>query len=432
MGGESPQPSDDGCDEDQARILLSKGMQDSPPSAGKRGQPAELIVIGKAEELESMLEDGMIRSGSGSGNTPTHRSRSMSAAGKEVSANSDDKASQGVVMALLCGHALSASLLLVVNKWALQALPYVWVLTTMQFVPAVVLVGLAGSMGLVEVEALKMRKLIAFFPAAGMFFITMTAGNAVVKHSNVDTFIVMRALVPIPAAFLETVALGEPCPRPSSWAGLCTLVLGSLCFASANRGIAIRSASWVCLFLVMMPVDAVLIKHVINTTGLPAWSLVLYQNLIAGSLGIVCIFIFELNTAAARADFSERLRTGGISTWTPVLLSCFLGISVSFFQMKVRRIVSSTAFMVLGVSNKLLALLINQLTMPSNNSFMSVSSVLVSIGGAVCFQQTVKGKGISQAPSTKTESSGANPKAYIAMLAGLVWAGILNVSEKMN
>jgi len=403
-------------------------------TTGKRSHlpSAEMTVIGKAEELESMLEKGKGGNQSGPGNTtPTRRGKREQEQDLAKAIADDNKAAHPFVILLLCGHALSASLLLVVNKWALQALPYVWVLTTMQFVPAVVMVGLAGFLGLVELEMLRMRKLMAFFPAAGMFFITMTAGNAVVKHSNVDTFIVMRALVPIPAALLETIALGEPWPRPQSWAGLATLVFGSMCFANANRGIAIQSASWVCLFLVMMPVDAVLIKHLINTTGLPPWGLVLYQNFIAGSLGLVCTFVFELNSAAARADFAERLTVGGRGVWLPVVLSCFLGISVSFFQMKVRRIVSSTAFMVLGVSNKFLALLINQLTMATNSSFVSIASVLISISGAVCFQQTVKGKGISQAPVPMSEAGGPDPKAYFAMLAGLVWAGVLNMNENM-
>lgn len=428
MGGQSPPAGDLDHQEDN----------DGQTVVSKRNVPE--IIIGNAEELDSLLESGALEMSSSEswtrrkdsdGESPTNRrtSRGAVVASKEQS-GVEEKVSQSAMIAMLCGHAFSASLLLVVNKWALQVLPYVWVLTTMQFVPAVLVVGLAGSLGLVEVEPLKLRKLIAFMPAAGMFFITMTAGNAVVKHSNVDTFIVMRALVPIPAAFLETLSLGEPCPSAKSWLGLCTLVFGAVCFASANRGIAIRSASWVTLFLVMMPVDAVLIKHLINTTGLSPWGLVLYQNLIAGCLGIFCVLVFELNSERARSDFAQKLSGGGKATMMPVLLSCCLGISVSFFQMKVRRIVSSTAFMVLGVSNKLLALLINQLTMKANSSVFSVGSVLLSIGGALFFQQTVKGKGISQAPRLKTESSSANAKAYFAMLAGLVWAGILNVSEK--
>merc|ERR1712086_1157119 len=104
-----------------------------------------------------------------------------------------------------------------------------------------------------------------------------------------------------------------------------------------------------------------------------------------------------------------------------VFLSMLLGVSVSFFQMQVRR----------GISNKLLALLINQVTMEANRSFVSVGSVLMSIAGAVCFQQTVKGRGVSQAASSQSDKDPApNLKAYLAMIAGLFWAGYLNMADQ--
>lgn len=338
--------------------------------------------------------------------------------------------SPAMVAFLVCGHAVSASLLLVVNKWALKVFPYVWVLTTLQFVPTALLVLSLNQLGVMEVDPLERKKLVAFMPAAGMFFITLTAGNAIVKHTNVDTFIVMRSLVPIPCAFLETFALGEPCPRPISWFGLLTILMGAVCYASANRGIALGGLSWMVLFIVMMPVDGVLIKHLINTSGLnTTWGLVLYQNTLAGVFGILCTFMVELSPPGAFEDVTSRLSTGGVHTWLPLVLSTVLGVSVSFFQMSVRKVVSSTAFMVLGVSNKLLALLVNQLTMEANGSFLSISGVVTSIFGAVAFQQTVKGRGIAQAQRPVTAAQKGSGKAMIAMCIGLIWAGVLSAQD---
>merc|ERR1712188_218600 len=115
----------------------------------------------------------------------------------------------------------------------------------------------------------------------------------------------------------------------------------------------------------MMPVDAILIKQLINTMGLTPWGLVFYQNSIAGIFGLCCTIALELNSKEERLHCLAVLVGGGTHTWVPVVMSSLLGIAVSFFQMSVRRIISSTAFMVLGVSNKLLALLINQLVMPT-------------------------------------------------------------------
>jgi len=272
-----------------------------------------------------------------------------------------------------------------------------------------------------------------------MLFITLAAGNAVVKHTNVDTFIVMRSLLPIPCALLESCLLGEPHPRPASWLGLGILLLGAILFAIANRGIAVAGASWGALFLIMMPLSGVFMKRLIITGGLSTtWGLVLYQNTLAGAFGILATAAIELSSLAALHDFYERLAYGGSAVWVPLLLSAASGVSVSFFQMSVRRVVSSTAFMVLGVSNKLLAVFANQLATEANSSLMSVSGVVTSIAGAVVFQQTVKGGGLSQARGdAKGGSEGARPTtrtfgtraAVAAMTLGVGWAALLTAID---
>ena len=77
--------------------------------------------------------------------------------------------------------------------------------------------------------------------------------------------------------------------------------------------------------------------------------------------------------------------------------------------------------MVLGVSNKLLALMISQLTLQSTGSMYSIGSVAVSIAGAVGFQQTVKGKGLSQVRESKVKTPGADPKGFLALFIGFIW-----------
>jgi len=278
---------------------------------------------------------------------------------------------------------------------------------------------------------LRLRKLIASFPAAGMLFIVVSAGNFVVKHSNVDTFIVMRSLVPIPCAFLESLTLGEPCPRPASWLCLGCLVMGAVFYALVNHGIAAKSVSWICFFLTMMPISAILSKHAINTSGTEStWGLVMYQNTIASVLGMLCVYFVE---PSSLSDVILAFKEQSWSILWPIFLCGVLGVMQSFFQMGVRKVVSSTAFMVLGVANKLMAVLMNQIYLEANGAFTSMASVVMSICGAVGFQQTVKGNGRSMAPQSKAGGGGGRGlfslsglgSAYACLLVALIWAGFL-------
>merc|ERR1712228_978001 len=98
--------------------------------------------------------------------------------------------------------------------------------------------------------------------------------------------------------------------------------------------------------------------------------------------------------------------------------------AISYFQLNVRKVISSTAFMVLGVSNKFISVLANQISkLDANNDVTSIVSVLVAISGAILFQQTVRGNGISQAPQ-KDVPWGNNAACLFVVVGVLVAAGI--------
>jgi drug/metabolite transporter (DMT)-like permease len=337
--------------------------------------------------------------------------------------------SQARALCLVLGHAICASCLLVVNKWALKEFPFVWSLTTLQFAFAAMATYLAGKLGLIEVDALEVKKLAKFFPAAGMFFITITAGNAVVGSSNVDTFIVMRSVVPIPCAILEALVLREPYPAPRSWAGLAVVLLGAVGYCFANQGLLVESAAWVVLYLVLMPLDGVLIKQLVSASGLSPWGLVLYNNVCALMPGLLFSLLLELGNPADAGAMAMRLSERPILVGAPILLSCWSGLAISYFQLNVRKVISSTAFMVLGVSNKVISVFLNQLArLDSNCDLASVGCVMASIFGAILFQQTVKGKGISQAP--KTDGERGERLARILVVLGVGAAAAITYSQK--
>jgi len=72
----------------------------------------------------------------------------------------------------------------------------------------------------------------------------------------------------------------------------------------------------------------------------------------------------------------------------------------------------------------------NQFAMlDTNNSVPSIASVLVSIFGAIFFQQSVKGKGISQAPKKDSASSGTT--ASIFVVVGLLAAAKISLDQQV-
>lgn len=341
-------------------------------------------------------------------------------------------ASWQLVLFFAVGHCLSASMLTIANKWAMNEFHpvlvsgghsrvYVWTLTTIQFLFAALVTKIGGLIGVITVEPLVFRKCLAFFPAAGMFMITIVAGNAVMNYSSVNAFLILRALVPLPVALAEALVYGDPCPPWKSWMALLVIVGGSVAYALVVGGLELHSVSWAVMFLVLMPVDAIVIKHSISASGLKPWSLVYYNNILAAMPCAFFVFIFELQGPAAWSEMLKVLLSP--QPRVAVMCSCLLGLSISFFQLNTRYYISATAFMVLGVVNKFITVLVNQAILDRQGA-AATASVCICLLGAVLWQQSVAGDAIKTRPKSASWEQYAGVP-FMCTVVALTWAGIV-------
>lgn len=342
------------------------------------------------------------------------------------------QASLTVIIFFVVAGSICASMLTLVNKWALRSfhkpMPpgekpegYLWSLVVIQFLFAALVARLAGASGSVSVTALEYRKAVAFFPAAGMFMLTIAAGNAVMNFSNVNTFLVLRSLVPLPCSLAETVLYSEPWPPGLSGVALLVTVGGAIGYSVQIGGFELRSISWALIYLVMMPIDGLLIKHSISSLDISPWGLVYYNNLLAALPAIVYVFMFEANNWANFSTICEAAASS--EARLAILVSCIMGVAISYFQLNTRYYVSATAFMVLGVVNKFATVLVNNV-INEHQGWGAFMCILASLGGAVMWQLTVKSGSIK----VRNRDSSWEQNAYLPfglIIIGLIWAGFV-------
>ncbi|CAI5955863.1 unnamed protein product [Closterium sp. NIES-64] len=149
------------------------------------------------------------------------------------------------------------------------------------------------------------------------------------------------------------------------------------CYARAGK---IEAYAWAWAYLIVITFEMVYIKSVVMSIGLNTWGLVLYNNMLA--LSNCCLW---------------SARIFSIGTLFPVALSCIFGLTISFFGFAARKAVSATAYTVVGVTNKLLTVLINMLIWDKHAQAPGLVALLVCIFGGVLYQQSV-----TQTQPTKT------------------------------
>uniref|UniRef100_A0A7N0UD06 Sugar phosphate transporter domain-containing protein n=1 Tax=Kalanchoe fedtschenkoi TaxID=63787 RepID=A0A7N0UD06_KALFE len=295
------------------------------------------------------------------------------------------------VYGIAAGYCLSASLLSIINKWAVMKFPYPGALTALQYFTSAAGVFLCGRLKLLEHDPLDLLTMWRFLPAAVIFYISLFTNSELLLHANVDTFIVFRSAVPIFVAIGETLFLHQPWPSLKTWMSLATIFGGSVIYVATDYQFTFMAYSWAVAYLISMSIDFVYIKHVVMTIGLNTWGLVLYNNLEA-----LLLFPLELlvmgELKKIKHEISDESDWHTFAVVLPVGLSCLFGLAISFFGFSCRKAISATGFTVLGIVNKLLTVIINLIIWDKHSTFVGTVGLLICMIGGILYQQSTSHK----------------------------------------
>jgi len=304
------------------------------------------------------------------------------------------------------GHFISAGTLTVANKWALGVFPHVATLTLMQFTVTFVVAWCIGFSGLAEVDALDFRKIQKVTPATLIFFATTFAGQNILSHGGVELFVVVRCMAPLLTFFGEAAFLNGAKPSVQSVLPLLMMICGAMIYI-ADKAASISSNTmlvvWCGAFLVMMPVDALVIKKIVTDVTFTPWGLVFYNNIVSAAISVP-VMLF-------RGEDPSRplLMMGDAATYVPVCVTCCLAVSISFFSLNVRKAVTASAFMVLGVLNKFFTIGLNRFFLQQGSGFVPTCGIAMVIVGGVLWNIAMKGAVLTpantaaQIPKDETE-----------------------------
>ncbi|EHA8592089.1 GDP-mannose transporter GONST3 [Cocos nucifera] len=322
-------------------------------------------------------------------------------------------AQQASIYGVAAGYCLSASLLSVINKWAIMKFPFPGALTALQYFTSAFGVLICGWLKLVDHEPIDLKTMWKFLPAAIIFYLSLFTNSELLLHANVDTFIVFRSAVPIFVAIGETLYLKQPWPTHQTWISLATIFGGSVIYVLTDYQFTATAYSWALAYLASMTIDFVYIKHVVMTIGLNTWGLVLYNNLEA-----LVLFPLELLIMGELKKIKHEIYDE--SDWysfglvLPVALSCLFGLSISFFGFSCRRAISATGFTVLGIANKLLTVVINLVIWDKHSTLAGTIGLLICMSGGVLYQRSTA-KPQATKNETKTQISDEEQQQLLEM-----------------
>lgn len=286
---------------------------------------------------------------------------------------------------VVVGYGLCSSLLAVINKYAITYFPYPGLLTALQYATSVVGVLVAGKIGLIHHDPLVWGTAKKFLPAAFVFYLAIFTNTNLLKHANVDTFIVFRSSTPVLVALADTFFRKQALPSGYTFASLIVILAGAVGYVITDSAFTVTAYTWAFAYLITICTEMVYIKHMVTDMGLNTWGFVLYNNFL--SLMLSPFFLVAMGEYREIAHASFEGRQWMVSFFS-VGLSCLFGLAISFFGFAARKAISATAFTVTGVVNKLLTVVINVLIWDKHASFPGLVCLLFTIVGGVLYQQS--------------------------------------------
>ncbi|XP_047308743.1 GDP-fucose transporter 1-like [Impatiens glandulifera] len=298
---------------------------------------------------------------------------------------------------LVIGYALCSSLLAVINKFAITKFNYPSLLTALQYLTSALSVWVLGKLGFLNHDKFKFETAKKFLPPAIVFFLAIFTNTNLLRHANVDTFIVFRSLTPLLVAIADTFFRNQPCPSRLTFLSLFIILSGAIGYVATDSSFNLTAYSWAFAYLITITTEMVYIKHMVTNLGLNTWGFVFYNNLL--SLMMSPFFWFftgeyaDVMVAFGSSDWFD------LSSFIAVSLSCVFGFLISFFGFAARRAISATAFTVTGVVNKFLTVVINVLIWDKHATPYGLVCLLLTIFGGIFYQQSVTGAA-APAPAT--------------------------------
>jgi len=250
--------------------------------------------------------------------------------------------------------------------------------------------------------------------------------------ANIETIIVARSCVPCVVCVLEFLCLGRQLPGWRST--LAMLVMGATAAGyvltdkqfEAEGGSVPNSTQlnltatsleshmlsnqamvaayfWVLLYFIMVSAEMAYGKYIVGPhLGFESmWGPVLYNNTHSIPPMLTIGLLSGEHHKLCEVEWTSELVT-------LVLVSCVIGVAISYFGFKARFMVSATCFTVLGVANKMVTVAANALIWDQHATPLGIFLLMLCLLAATAYQQSPmrqQQKALIQSEEKLTEQS---------------------------
>jgi len=289
----------------------------------------------------------------------------------------------------IAAYSAASSLMLVVNKVVMAAIPLHSLVTVIQLVFCSLFVLGVKYFKLSDIDDFEWSKVKPYLLYIGGFCFGIYANMRALATANVETVIVFRATCPLAVAGLDMMFLGREAPAPKSIGALVLIVVGALGYCSSDKDFESQgwgAYTWVTLYTLAMCFQMTYGKYILSEVKMKSrvWGAVMYTNV----LGILPEWFLGFVIFDEATKWVEHPMAAWPSgAWGALLLSCILGTAIAYAGFNCRNVLSATSFTVVGVLNKMITVLINVLIWDNHANATGIMWLALCIAAGTIYRE---------------------------------------------
>ena len=277
-------------------------------------------------------------------------------------------------------YSLASSSMLVINKLAVSSNGLPTVVSGAQLVTsAAVVVGLemfgAGVLGPFERKRVGPFMLYTTLFALGLF-----SNMKALMLTNVGAVIAARCCLPIIVCIIEWAFMGRMLPGARSALSLSGVVFAAGLYITSDTGVDVQGGAgmfWLLTWWLLLAVQMTYGKHLTDNIKMSQWERVFYTNAMAVPPTIVLYY--------STGENNMEFKNGDGATFY-LLLSCVVGVAISYSGWRCRSVITATTFTLVGVVNKMATIAFTIIVWPKDFSVIKTLALFACVGFGLLYQ----------------------------------------------
>jgi len=307
-------------------------------------------------------------------------------------------------------YVLCSSTMLVINKAAMNALPFSNTVSALQTGVGAVMLYICRSAGAIEqFPAPTASKVAGWSPVVMVWIVPIALNMAAMRYLTVETLMMFRSVTIVLVAVGDYLVLGNAL-QPRQQVACAIISVGGIIYASHDISFHLVGYLLGAAYSVAMLVNSIYTKFAFNQNkSMTTWEKSFLNNLVATPVMLVCVAAME-DVGKMQHTFVNMAPLQA----TCVALSCVMGLGISMSGIKCRDILSATSFDVLGNCTKYLTLAVNALVLGSSTNSLSLLGILLALTGSALYSPAgafIASKFSSTTGQAKPADSSAPKKA---------------------